>query len=147
MKTGLTILRLGIAAIGTVLCLLIMTNSDSKHTFMEADAAVGGKIMAAIYLSVIVMVLAVALMVLFGLGHTFQNIGKSKGLIIGIVGFLVILAISYMGLASSEVLPAYGEGVTESTSKWVGAGIWATLLLGIIAIGAILYAEVSRIFK
>jgi hypothetical protein len=147
MKAGLNILKLGVGAIGSILCLMIMLNSDSSFTFEQSDEAVGSTITTSIYLSLVVMILTVAIMVLFGLTQTLQNINKSKGLIIGLIGFAIVIAISWFGLATDEVFRAYGEGVTNFTSKWVGAGLWATIILGVIAIGTIVYAEVNRIFK
>lgn len=146
MKLGGTILRLGIALLGIILCAIIVLRSDSSYTFDQSNEALGGTISTAIVLSVAVLVLIVALMVIFGLAHVLQNISRSKGAIIGLIGFLAVLGLSY-ALSGDEVLRAYGTDVTASTSKWIGAGIAMTVLIAAILIALILLGEVRRLFR
>jgi hypothetical protein len=62
-------------------------------------------------------------------------------------GFLAILLITYL-FSSSEVLHSYEKyEITASTVKKVGMGLTAFYVLAIGAIGAVLYAELSKVFS
>lgn len=75
-----------------------------------------------------------------------QNPKKAKMTLMGVGVLVVVFGISY-ALAGNEVLPSYKGIVTESSSKMVGAGLVAFYLLGLGAIGAAVFSEVSKIFK
>ena len=62
-------------------------------------------------------------------------------------GFLAILLITYL-FSSSEVLHSYEKyEITASTAKKVGMGLTTFYVLAIGAIGAVLYAELSKVFS
>ncbi len=62
-------------------------------------------------------------------------------------GLIVVLIFAYI-LASDNVLSSYEEyEITASTSKRVGVGLYSFYILGIGAIGSIIYAEFSKIFS
>jgi hypothetical protein len=59
----------------------------------------------------------------------------------------VILIFSYL-IASDEVLGSYEKyEITASTAKKVGMGLTTFYVLAIGAIGAVLYAELSKVFS
>lgn len=67
--------------------------------------------------------------------------------LIGVGFILVIYGIGY-ALAGSEVTPKYTEfDVDASRSKMVGGLIYSMYLLMFLAIGGILYTEVSKVAK
>lgn len=74
----------------------------------------------------------------------FSMLGLNRKSLIGIGLFAVLLAVSY-GLADGSVKPEWG--ISESTSKWIGAGITMLIISMVGAVGAILYGEVTRLFK
>jgi len=86
----------------------------------------------------------IALGVCAGAALVFSLMGLNRKSIIGMGTFLAVLAVAYL-MADGSVRPEWG--ITEGTSKWIGAGIgmFAIALAG--AVGAIVYGEVSRLFK
>ena len=60
---------------------------------------------------------------------------------IGIGALAVIFIISY------AMADSVGEGVTEVVAKRVGAGIITTYIMFFIAVGGILYTEISKMIK
>ena len=103
----------------------------------------------ALWWAYFLFVLTVALTLIFALVNIFTNPGGAKKALISIVGIGVLIVIAYF-LASDQVLdiPGYeGTGNNPSTLKWVGTGLITTYILAGIAFLAILYVEITRIFK
>ena len=72
---------------------------------------------------------------------------NTKKMLYSLGGFLAIILLSYL-MASDEVLRSYEKyEITASTVKKVGMGLTAFYLLAIGAIGAIFYAELSKVFS
>ena len=135
-KTLDSVLTIGsfiLGAIGLIMGIMIMGGNESV-------------IGPSITLTMIVMGVATAVAVLFGLFHFVSNIKQNMPMLIGIVVF-VILAIVCYNLASGEVLTTYPDDITESTSKLSGAGLMVMYVLVIVAAGAAILGEVTRIFK
>ena len=83
----------------------------------------------------------------FGIKKMMQKTNNTKKTLYTIGGLVVILIFSYL-IASDEVLGSYEKyEITASTAKKVGMGLNAFYLLAIGAIGAVLYAEVSKVFS
>lgn len=79
-----------------------------------------------------------------GIVVVFSLMGLTKKSLIGMGLFAVLLAVSY-GMADGSVRPEWG--ISESTSKWIGAGIIMLIIAMAGAVGAIIYGEVTRLFK
>lgn len=79
-----------------------------------------------------------------GVVLVFSFIGVTKKSLIGMGLFAVLIAVSY-GLADGSVRPEWE--ISESVSKWIGAGIIMLIIAMVGAVGAILYGEVTRLFK
>ena len=81
----------------------------------------------------------------FGIKKMMQKTNTKKTLY-SIGGLLVIILISYL-MSSDEVLGSYEKyEITASTVKRVGMGLTTFYLLAIGAIGAVMYAELSKVF-
>ncbi len=77
----------------------------------------------------------------------FQNQEKAKKSLLSIGFVFVIFIICYV-IAGNEVLPAYEPfNIDAGKSKLIGAGLIATYVLGILAIGGAIFSEISRSFK
>jgi len=94
---------------------------------------------------------------LFGLGtlaaigfavyHLVSKPGALVRAAIVLGALLVLFGLSY-ALSGSEVNDVYrAQGVTESTSKLIGAGLIMFYLAFFIAIAALVYTEISKAFK
>ncbi len=83
----------------------------------------------------------------FGIKKMMQKTNNTKKTLYAIGGLVVILIFSYL-IASDEVLGSYEKyEITASTAKKVGMGLTAFYVLAIGAIGAVLYAELSKVFS
>jgi len=83
----------------------------------------------------------------FGIKKMIQKTNNAKKTLYTIGGLVVVLIFSYL-IASDEVLGSYEKyEITASTAKKVGMGLNAFYLLAIGAIGAVLYAELSKVFS
>ena len=83
----------------------------------------------------------------FGIKKMMQETNNAKKTLYTIGGLVAVLIFSYL-IASDEVLGSYEKyEITASTAKKVGMGLNAFYLLAIGAIGAVLYAELSKTFS
>ena len=83
----------------------------------------------------------------FGVKKMIANTENAKKTLYTIIGLVVVLLFSYL-IASNEVLGSFEKyEITASTSKQVGMGLIAFYFLIFGAIGAVLYAELSKIFS
>jgi hypothetical protein len=74
----------------------------------------------------------------------FSLRGLTKKSLIGIGSFLGLLAVAYL-LSDGSVQP--GWNISESSSKWIGAGLIMLYVAMAGAVGAILYGEIARMLK
>lgn len=86
------------------------------------------------------------------LGFSIANLAKNpkaaKGALFGILGLVVVLGLSYAMADGADATTTFAkEDITESISKRVGMGLGAFYVLTGMAILAILYVEVSRLFS
>ena len=83
----------------------------------------------------------------FGIKKMIANQNNAKKTLYTIGGLVAVLIFSYL-IASDEVLGSYEKyEITASTAKQVGMGLTTFYLLAIGAIGAVLYAELSKTFS
>ena len=89
----------------------------------------------------------VAITILFPIVESFILGSKNaKKMLYSFGGLIAILIISYL-MASNEVLGSYEKyEITASAAKQVGMGLTTFYILAIGAIGAVLYAELSKSF-
>jgi hypothetical protein len=74
----------------------------------------------------------------------FSLRGLSKKSLIGIGAFVVLLGLAY-ALSDGSTQPEWR--ISESTSKWIGAGLILMYISLFGAIAAIIYGEVTRMLK
>jgi len=94
-----------------------------------------------------VMVASAALAAIgFGIKQMMQKTNNAKKMLYTIGGLIVIVLLSYF-MASDEVLGSYEKyEITDSTAKQVGMGLTTFYILAVGAVGAVLYAELSKVF-
>ncbi len=128
---GLILSLIGVALLG----MMIMEGDDViKET--------GSGIDAFIYTAYVIFALVLIAVVIFGLKGLMSGNIKNTLIIIG--AFIVIVGVSY-GLADSNQLTlANGELLTESKSKWIGAGLYTFYILAIIAIGSMIVSGFKK---
>lgn len=137
------ILMFAFIAIGVLLMVMTMSSGlTPEQSNCEDCGAVGSFIGLSYVLLILAIVAAIG-------GAVFQaalNPDKIKGSLIGLGVMVVVLGLSYV-LADGTVEPYYASGITETTSKLSGAGLYAFYILFLLSVLSIVYSSVSRFFK
>ena len=150
IKSVLSAVRMLVIVAGALLCVMITSKSGTDETFVEGQERYGALLDNLFYIIYAVGIACGAAAVLFGLYFFATNLKEKMGTLIGIAGFLVIGLVSFYGLADSTVLRAYeasGITVTEGESMFAGGGMYFVYLLGLVALGSIVVAEVNKAIK
>lgn len=101
-----------------------------------------------LYASILLTIVAFGLMIAFGVFQMATNPKAALKGIIGIVAIAIVFFIAYsMGDATVKEKWAADFDVTESVSKYVSGAMITSLILGAIAIVALIFAEVRNFFK
>ena len=137
-----TAVKVIIALLGAVFCVLIISNSESIKLGENV-----GFLDSAMVITYIAMFICIAVALLFGLYKFATNIGKSKGMLFSLIGFAAILGISYAVADDSVTMAWQDMGVTESVSKMTSMGLTATFVLLGLAVIAALLSEVTKLIK
>ena len=83
----------------------------------------------------------------FGVKKILSNTKNAKKTLYTILGLLVVCIASYV-FASDEVLQSYEKyKISSAESKNVGMGLIMFYSLAFLAVGAILYSELSKLFS
>tara|TARA_B100000965_G_C19499882_1_gene716963 strand:+ start:316 stop:645 length:330 start_codon:yes stop_codon:yes gene_type:complete len=83
----------------------------------------------------------------FGVKKILSNTKNAKKTLFTILGLVIVCIASYV-FASDEVLQSYEKyKISASESKNVGMGLIMFYTLAILAVGAILYSELSKTFS
>ena len=106
-----------------------------------------GLINIGIILTYIMIGFAALTAVSFGVKKILSNTKNAKKTLYTILGLVVVCVASYV-FASDEVLQSYEKYKISSTeSKNVGMGLIMFYTLAALAVGAILYSELSKAFS
>ena len=150
IKTVLSAVRMLVIVAGALLCIMITSKSGADETFVEGQERYGALLDNLFYIIYAVGIASGAAAVLFGLYFFATNLKAKMGTLIGVAGFAVLGLVSFYALADSTVLRAYaasGITVTEGESLFAGGGMYFVYLLGLVALGSILVAEVNKAIK
>jgi len=138
------LLKFAISILGIILCAIIIGKADTTASVADQILNYGFNLDGAFYLVYLAGALCMMVIAFFAIKHVIHH-PKS---LIGVGAFALVLAISYYGLSDNEVIEDfYPEGTTPLVSQLVGGGLIALYIVGVGAIVAILYAEVSKLFK
>ncbi len=150
IKTVLSAVRMLVIFIGALLCVMITSKSGTDETFVEGQERYGALLDSLFYIIYAVGIACGLAAVLFGLYFFANNVKERMSTLVGVGGFLVLGLVSFYVLADSKVLRAYeasGITVTEGESMFAGGGMYFVYLLGLVAIGSIVVAEVNKAIK
>ena len=101
-----------------------------------------------LYLTYVLIGICVIGILGFSVANIAKNPGGAKSALVGIGGLALVFILTYVFSDGSDAMTVFAEdGITESTSKTVGMGLGTFYALTAVAIGAILYVEVSRLFS
>lgn len=102
---------------------------------------------AGLYSAYVLLAVAIGASIILPLLNTLQSPGEIKKALYAIAGMVVLFVVSYV-LAGSEVSDDQAaKGITENTSKLVGAGLIMFYLISIIAVVGLAYSEINKAFK
>lgn len=160
-KIGLvaTIIAAVFMVVGAICFALILGNGDPSDykivDFESADALDAAKsttesvISFSLNMTYIALIIAVVLVLVFGIYHFANNVKGNMAVLYGLIAIVVVFAISYV-LADDKLVGASPKLLASTSSdviKNVDMGIYSFLILFFIAIGAIIWAEVSNVIK
>jgi hypothetical protein len=133
------VFQYGIAIIGAFFFIMILSGNDENGSFISR----------AISLSLWSIYIGAGIAVLFGIYQFAINLKHNKKGLIGIVAFVVIIFIANMMAKNQVVTDEFLESGTVTTQDLImtDTGLYTFYALIIIAILAIIFSEVSRIFK
>lgn len=147
MKTGLTIARIAIAAIGVILCALIIANAESDVPTAEAMETQGGNLNGALWITYILVVLCAAAAVVFGIVNVLRNPKKNLGAVLGVAGMVLLFIVAYFAFSDNYVPPKFIGEVSGTVSQLASAGLITLYVITVVAVGTVVYAEISKMLK
>jgi hypothetical protein len=123
-----------LSIVGAIFALMIMSGNE-------------GMIDNMIYVTYVILAIILALVLVFVIKGLLA--GDIKKTLMSVGAFVVILVISYAMSSGTDLnlAPFAEKGVTEATSKYVGAGLNAFYALSIIAIGSMLFSGIKNIMN
>ncbi|MEP3207871.1 MAG: hypothetical protein ABJN95_01700 [Maribacter sp.] len=141
------IVKIGLIVISVIAFVLLFFMPDKDMPM--ADAMDSGGLNAMHWLAYILLFIAVALTVVFGLKNMVSTPGGLKKSLFGIVGLLVVLGIAY-GLSSGtdvsaeDMLNLNNIETDESEIKKVGAGINMFFIMLLVTVGVIAWGAIKK---
>jgi hypothetical protein len=146
----LSIIIAVVALVGAFLFIRIfMEDAEAIETNVDLQNKVISPI---IYYSTFLLIATVAITVVLSLVSLVRNPENLKKTLMGLAVLGVLLIISY-GLSDSDAVINAAGGISDggeagsSTNKWVGTGIWYSIILGVIASGFFVYDLVKGLIK
>ncbi|TMM58336.1 hypothetical protein FEE95_02585 [Maribacter algarum] len=140
------IVKIGLIVISVISAILLFFMPDSDMPVAEAMESGGMNAMH--WIAYILLAVAVAATVIFGLKNMISTPGGLKKSLMGIGGLLVLLGIAY-GLSSGtdvsvDAMQRLGIDTSEGEIKSVGAGINMFGLLLLVAVVVIGWGAVKK---
>jgi uncharacterized membrane protein len=147
------ILSIIIAVVALVGAFLFIRIFMEDAEAIETDVDLQNKVISPIiYYSTFLLIATVVITVVLSLVSLVRNPENLKKTLMGLAVLGVLLIISY-GLSDSDAVINAAGGISDggeagsSTNKWVGTGIWYSIILGVIASGFFVYDLVKGLIK
>lgn len=133
LNSIMNIVKFGLAFIGVIVCMLIISGPNGEQPMAEQAAfREGAKLGAAISYTGILMFACAAVIVLFFIVALISNTKRTIYSIIGIiVAFVIYFVITMMGTSDTNATLALRDPVSASTINTTSAGIY-TIIIGLI---------------
>jgi len=147
------ILSIIIAVVALVGAFLFIRIFMEDAEAIETDVDLQNKVISPIiYYSTFLLIATVVITVVLSLWSIIRNPENLKKTLMGLLALCVLLIISYFLSDSEAVINAAG-GISEGgeagsrINKWVGTGIWYSIILGVIASGFFVYDLAKGLIK
>lgn len=153
-----TLLKYGTSiafVVGFLVALVIIISTTSGASGMRPDDFEAldkvGAFHTSVLIAVIFIVVAIISILLGGLYGLISNPKSAFKFVIGLVGLLVLLGISY-AVSEEETTGAIARAVQEydiqgTISRMISGGLLLTVILLLVGFASILFAEIRNIFK
>ena len=147
----ITFIALGIAILATVLTVLFAMNNGGVKELAAVKA--NGLFDATFWILICLVAVSLLAIIFFLVKGLAKHFAEDKGYwkkFLGIVLAIVVVCVAaFLISKGNDVSPALMEkqGVSESTSKLIGAACYVVYILVIAAACAILYTEVAKSLK
>ena len=143
------IIKISLVVLGAIAFVLWLQLPSSDAPV--SDAVDSGAMHWMFMITYLLLGAAVLFSVFFALKHMFANPQGLKRTLVGVAAFLVVIALSYVlsngADGTVETMAGRGVNTTESVVKNIGTGLNVFFLLVIIAVGAMLWGGVKKMFK
>ncbi len=130
------IVALVLGVVSIVLWVLLLGKEDPYSNLM-------------FYIAYILIAIGIAIVLIFTIMNLLSHPDKLKKSLISIVGFVVVLALSYVLSKGTDInlseMADKGVTATESTSKIVGAGLITFYILTAIAAGTMIVSGIKKL--
>jgi hypothetical protein len=134
-----TILRIFLSVLLVVSAVLFIIFYSSGEDFTNA----------VLTWAYILLAFTALITLVFPIVYLAMNPKNGKSIFIGILGFVVLYLIAYYGMASGSITGEVYETfkITEGTSRFIGAILNMTYILGGLAILSIIYSGISSLIN
>lgn len=144
----LKILAAVLSLIGAIILVMIISKGDTAITSAYEAGEDTSLVDNMAYVAYLIFVIVLVFVIGFVIKNLFTDTGSLKSTLIGAGSFVAILVISYVLSGGDPTVYKHSEGIaTETASHLVGAGLVAFYILGILAIGSILFTGVKKLIK
>lgn len=134
----LKIVALLLSVAGIIFLAMIIVKGD------QAVAATGEGLTGFLYVAYITFAITVALVLIFVIKGVFS--GNIKNTLISVGAFLLIIIISYV-MADGTPMQMRDISLSASGSKWVDTGLNVFYIMGILAIGSMVFSGVKKVIN
>ncbi len=112
-----------------------------------AEAAQNGAMNAMFIITYLLLGIAVVVSLLFTLINLFSNPQGLKKTLFVLVGFAIVVVISYVLSSGTDVSDEYMAMSNESTVKNIGAGLYVFFILTAVAVALMIIPGVKKLFS
>ena len=133
----LKIVALILSIAGIVSLGMIVSNGD------DAVKATGEGLDGFLYIAYITFAIVLFFVIIFVLKGLMA--GDIKKTLVTVGAFLAIVIVSYVMAEGVETVMKDGKMLSASGSKWISTGINAFVILGIVAIGSMVFSGVKKL--
>jgi hypothetical protein len=102
-----------------------------------------------LYLTYTLAAVGVLILLYFSVLQILKNPKNSIGSLLGVAGIIVVLVVAYFLSSGTDISAALLEktGATESSIKYVGAGLITVYVMLAVVVVTLVYAELSKMLK
>lgn len=139
------ILKIILVVVGIISAVLWYLLPESEMPV--AEAAQSGAMNTMFMITYLLLAVAVIASLLFTLKNLFSNPKGLKKTLFVVVGFLVVVAISYVTASGTDVSDKFMDMSDESTVKKIGMGLNMFFILTVVAVVAIILPGIKKLFS